>query len=360
MLARSLWSHIYGYVIIRANGRRLEALINSAVRDEIHLWRVERASDTLLVARVRAADFARLARHGRRLRVRVDVLKKRGAPFWLARARRRRMFVLGGALFMAVVYGLAQFVWFVRVDGADAVPAEVILQTVAEAGLRPGAARSTIRRDDVERTLYLEVPRLAWAAVELRGAVATVRVAERTALDATLAQVGHIVAVRDGIVERVTATVGQPLVAPGDTVQTGMPLISGVLRSDTDAYAERLQAGLPPLVRAVGTVWGRTWYRGYGEARAPGPTSPDMSAPTDDQLAAEAIAEARAQAIADLPPDAEIIDEDVEVVDDRLLEPRVVRAAVTVTVLQNLGRFSPLTAEERENGGLPKDETDGQ
>lgn len=346
MLVRRLWSHLRGYVIIRANGRRLEALINSAVRAGIPLWRIRRASDTLMVAEAHAGDFRRLARHGRRLQVRVDVLEKGGVPIWAARARRRPALVLGGALFAAALYWLGQFVWFVHVDGAQTLSTADVLRAAERAGLHPGAARHAVRRESVERTLHLELPDLAWAAVELRGTVATVRVVERTGADPSLTQPGHVVAVRDGIVERVSVTAGEALVAPGDTVQAGMPLISGVLTPDSEGYEERARAGLPPVVRASGLVWGRTWYRGYGEARvsehAPA-SGPEADAHTLTQAAVE---RARRQAAEALPPDAQIVEEDVVVVDDRAVEPRVVRAAVTITVLQNLGRFSPLAADD--------------
>lgn len=344
MLVPSLWSLVQGYVIIRASGRRLEAWINAAVREGVALWRIERASPTLLVARAGAADFGRLARCGRRLGVQVDVLQKVGLPFWLRKARRRPLFLLGGALFAALLYGLGQFVWFVDVTGAEAVPAGEILRAAAEAGLRPGVPRREVVRPAVEQALYAHVPRLAWAAVELRGVSATIRVAERTAPEDVVPAAGHVVAVRDGVVESVAVVAGQPLVSPGDTVRAGMTLISGVLQPGTPAYEERVQAGVAPVVRAAGAVWGRTWYRGYGEARA-GDADDAGGVVGRDELVRQAVAAARAEALAAIPADAVVLDEDVAVIEDGTTEPRVVRAAVMVTVLQNLGRFFPLAAE---------------
>lgn len=356
MLVRSLWSLVQGYVIIRAKGRRLEAFINRAVRDGIPLWRIERGSDHLLVARVGASDFGRLARGGRGVGVRVDAVRKSGLPFWLAWARRRRALVSGGVLFVALLYGLAQFIWFVQVDGAQAIAPGTILKVAAEAGLRPGAARDGLHREDIERRLYLELPGIAWTSVELRGALATVRVVERTAADPILGQVGHVVAIRDGIVEKVSVTMGHALVAPGDTVQAGAPLISGMLAPGTPDFEERAAVGLLPMVRASGVVWGRAWYRGYGEAR-PEPDEP--AAAGGDVLQERAVMMARAQALEHLPADAEIVDEEIVVVRDPDLDPSVVRAAVTVTVVQNLGRFSPFSADGHLGGVRPKDETDG-
>lgn len=358
MLVQTLWSLIQGYVIIRANGRRLEAFINAAVRDGIGLWRVERATTSLLVARVGAAQFGRLARHGRRVGVRVDVLKKVGMPFWLHRARRRPLFLLGGALFALALYGFTQFIWFVNVDGAETVPTADILAVAAESGLRPGTMRRAVGRQHVEQALYTQLPKLAWATVELQGVTATVRVVERTSAEDVLHDVGHVVAVRDGIVERVAVAVGEALVAPGDTVQAGMPLISGFLSPGTEAYEERVRAGLPPAVRAVGSVWGRTWYRGYGEARADAGVD-ELGPEQRDALRRRAVEAAWSQATAAMPGDAQIVEDEVVVIEESQFEPRVVRAAVTLTVLQNLGRFFPLPPDEQDDGGQLKDELDG-
>src|SRR5690606_21169012 len=133
---RRLWWHVRGYVIIRAYGRRLEALINGAVREGLALWDLERASSALLLGRAFAADYRRLARLGRRLGVRVDVVGKAGLPFWAAQARRRPGLVLGGAVFVGVLCWLAQFVWFVHVDGAQTLPPAAVLEAAPAAGLR--------------------------------------------------------------------------------------------------------------------------------------------------------------------------------------------------------------------------------
>jgi len=394
---RALSSLFRGYVIIRARGGRLEALVNRAVAQGIGLWQLERAGPELLVARVHAGDFPALARAARGLGVDVSILRKEGLPFVLIRAGRRQAFVAGGALFAALLYVLAQFVWFVQVDGAGTVPADEILAVAAEAGLRPGVLRERVQRDVVERRLHLAIPRLAWVAVDVRGAAATVRVVERTVLGDDVRRPGHIVASRDGVVERIALVRGEALVAPGETVREGQPLISGMLPPGSAEYEERVAQGELPYVRAAGTVQGRTWYRGLAEAAlahssetetgrvhrqlvisvgerrvemgSPEPPFADArwelwewspgwfpglavtwrvarevrrtQAPPDPVAAREeALAQARTQALAQLPPAAEVLDEQVSVWDDTAAG--VVRAAVTIEVRQELGRFEPI------------------
>lgn len=404
MLFGSLSALFRGYVIIRARGGRLEAFINRAVAEGVALWRLERVASHLLVARVAAADFPRVARAGRRLGVHVVILDKAGLPFLLIRAGRRQAFVLGGALLLALLYVLGQFVWFVRVQGAEDLAPGEILAVAAEAGLQPGVLRERVQRDVVERRLYLELPRVAWAAVELRGAVATVRVVERTVLDPEAARPGHIVAARDGVVEHVAPLRGEPVVAAGETVREGQPLISGMLAPGSADYRERVEQGQLPYVRAEGVVRGRTWYRGLGEAplvriteeetgrvhrwvtlrlgrwelhlggREPPFTAvrweertvspryvPGVSwtwhvgheverrtEPQDPAAARqEAVERAREQVLAQLPAAADVLEEQMSVADDPAAG--VVRATVTLEVLQDLGRFVPIgTGLERD------------
>lgn len=365
MLVRTLWSHVRGYVIIRAKGNRLEALINEAVAAGVHLWQLERASSRLLVARTEAADFARLARTGQRLGVRVTALEKRGFPFACRRARQRRALVAGGFLFAALLYVLAQFVWFIEVEGVDGIRPEAVLHAAAEAGLRPGVLRSSVRRDAVVDGLHRQLPRVAWAGIELRGALATVRVVERTEADATLHSPGDIVAVADGVVEHIVVTRGHAVVAVGDTVEASQPLIRGAkARSAAPEEGEEdelvLPADEPTTIRAEGSVWGRVWYRGYAEVAvsADGQLSPE--APSVASAKERALAAAEASIVEHLPPGADIRERDVTAYEELHLQPAIVRATVTVSVYQNLGRFVPvIRSPEAEGDGL-KDERDGQ
>lgn len=360
MLVRTLWSHLQGYVIIRAKGRRLEALINEAVAAGARLWRLDRATPRLLVARTDAANFRRIARTGRRLGVRVSALEKRGVPFVLGRWRRRRAFLLVGALFVGLFYGLSRFVWFVDVHGVERLPAEEVVAAAARSGLRPGVLRSDVEREEVVLGLHRELPRIAWAAVEIKGALGTVRVVERTEPDPPLQGPGHIVAAYDGFVERIVVSQGQGLVRVGDTVQRGQPLISGMLVPGSDAFARKVEAGEPPVLRAEGFVAGRVWYRGEAEVAIPPDEAGAVSAEAVAAAGRQASEAAEAAVLEAIPPDGEIKERDLAVVEDMEASPPVVRATLIVSVYQNLGRFSPVAPSPEADGSGLKDESDGQ
>lgn len=365
MHGQGLWSHTKGYVIIRAKGRRLEAFINGAIGVGIPLWRLERAAPNMLVARVLAADFARLARGARRFGVRVTVLQKVGLPFWLARLGRRRVFVVTGLLFALALYGLAQFVWLVRVDGNEQLTEAEILLVAERSGLHPGVGRNEVQPDEVVYMLHRELPRLAWVGIDVKGTLATIRVAERTVPNPALHGPGHIVAVADGIVERMIVTRGVAVVDVGDTVEEGELLISGRM-SDAkpdepepseeaeDVPASSMDEGdESPLVRAEGSVWGRVWYRAFAEVTLSGSGHDEVAVA---ETSAEAVAVADEALSRRIPSGADVRERDVVIVEELSLQPAVVRATVTVAVYQPLGRFVPISATDGDDDPLDGDD----
>lgn len=358
MLLRTLWSWLSGYVIIRAEGAGLEVFINEAVTAGIPLWRLERPTRVLLVTRTKAAAFRHLARLGRRRGVRVNAVLKGGLPFVFGQVRRRRTWLAVGLLCAFTLYGLAQFVWFVDVYGTEEVDPEAVLTAAASGGLRPGALRGALQRDQIVHRLHEAVPRLAWAGIDVRGTRAVVRVVERTVADPQVWAPGHIVAARDGIVDRLVITQGQGLVTVGDTVLEGQLLISGMLTPGSAAFAERLEEGSLPVVRAEGSVWGRSWYQGDAEIildlETDGPVTPEWVVAATERAAAQATE----AVVGLLPPGAEVRGRDVVVHEQFEQQPAVVRVSVTVTAYQNLGRFLPVE-DSAFGGDGARDDDDG-
>lgn len=260
--ARRRW--IGSTVVIGVKGERLEQFVNQAVRAGVGLRRIERPRPDLLVARVEAGDFRRLRAVCRRRPWQARVLHRGRSGF--KRLLGRSGLVVGAGLAALALLLLSQRIWFVRLEGAERVSAERVYAVAAESGLRPGVRREDVDRDAVQRSLLMELPAVAWAAVDLRGTLATVRLAERIQHGAALDLPGHIVAARSGVVERVVVVEGEPAVEPGETVQAGQLLVSGLLPPGSEAYRAALDDGRLPYLRASGKVYARVWHEAEADA----------------------------------------------------------------------------------------------
>jgi sporulation protein YqfD len=185
------------------------------------------------------------------------------------------LLVVGGTLWV-----LSGFVWFVRVRGADRIPAEEVRAALARLGLATGTWRASLDASRLGRELPLLVPGVAWAGVNLHGVVAVVDVAEEVRAAPAYEEAlrpGDLVARQAGVVAAITVLSGQAEVRPGDHVVPGQVLIRGVSRAP---WARDRQSGILGVrevpVHAQGIVLARRWYA----ASARTPRTVEVDVPT--------------------------------------------------------------------------------
>lgn len=273
-----------GVVTVQVKGPHLEEFINRCSAAGIHLWKTERPTPGMLIVNMRARAF-RAVRHIARARGwELRVIERYGAAFLFRSLLRRRAFVGGAVLALVTWYALSLFVWFVEVEGTDRVPPDVVRQAAAEAGLTMGSFIRGLDRGRIETNILLAVDELIWAAVEVRGTQAMIRVAERRPLDpGIMPGPGHMIAAWDGVVTRISVLNGTAVVEEGAIVMKGDLLISGLLEPGSDEYRQRVEAGEVPMLHAGGSVWANVWREAIVEVKP----SDDVSEAAARQMALE-------------------------------------------------------------------------
>ncbi|HPV01559.1 MAG TPA: sporulation protein YqfD [Clostridiales bacterium] len=249
-----LWNYLRGYVIIIIEGFFIEKFINICARRRIHLWDVRLQSERRVTARMSISGFRLIRPVARKTGCRVRLLRKRGLPFVFSKYRRRKAFFAGAVLFFILINVLASFVWSIEITGNEKLDTVFLENALAANGIRTGALKYRIdTRRAVER-MMLEIGRLSWISISIKGTKVKVQVRERGDIPEIVPR--HIpcdiVALRDGIIRQVIAKEGIEAVSEGDTVKKGQVLISGrVPVKGEEQYR---------LVHAMGTVSARTWY----------------------------------------------------------------------------------------------------
>ena len=221
---RWLLDFYHGYLVVMAQGKRLEALLNRAAAAGIYLWGSSPAPGRLLF-RVRGKDFPRLRPAFRRCGCRGKILHRSGLPFLLRRLLQNKGRWLGLAFFITAIQVLASFVWVVGVAVENGeLPGEPrIREELREIGVRPGVSRGKIKKahERILEELTIAFPEAAWIDVELRGVVVLVTMAGKTPPPAEEEGPGDIVAAKEGLVSEVIVLEGTPLVKAGDMVSRG-------------------------------------------------------------------------------------------------------------------------------------------
>ena len=207
----------------------------------IILHQVSMPDELTLRVTVRRQDVKTLHHVLKNKGVNIQRDGKKGV-YWRLRSVLRRPMMVGGVLFLFLLCTfLPTRVFFFRVEGNENVPTRLILEQAASCGLDFGASRRAVRSEKVKNALLQAVPQLQWAGVNTSGCVATISVRERqeTSDQDDAGGVSSIIATRDGIIQEVTVTGGNPLCKVGQAVKKGQILISGYTDCGISIRAER-------------------------------------------------------------------------------------------------------------------------
>jgi len=269
MIMRKIWAYIFGYLSLMVRGPHPERFINLAFTRGVYLWDLNWTSPDTLIVKVYAHSFRALRHIARQSGCRVRIRKKRGLPFLINRFRHRRMLLIGGFVFVLLLYLLSSFIWTLEIEGAKRVSQDKVRRLAAEQGLKPGNFRYQVDREQVIIHLLRELPEISYAEVEV-GPRSRIRITEKVRAPKGQGNC-HIVAKKDGVIDTVLALTGQPMVKEGDLVKKGQILISGAIyppEPEPDPNNQEPPAPQGPVkyVQAQGVVYARIWYRFYGEA----------------------------------------------------------------------------------------------
>jgi similar to stage IV sporulation protein len=249
-----------GFVWIEAVGAYPERLINLCALNGIQFWKVEWKSETCLRLRVFYRDFARVEELARRAMCELELLRRKGAPVFLLRFRKRYALFLGLALFFLAALVLSRFIIVVEVTGNVTVPTVEILRELDRAGVRPGVYGPAVDTGAIKNQILLAIEELSWLTVNITGSRAEVIVREREPKPEIVdeSRPSNVIAAKSGIVTRMEVLAGEAQTEVGRTVLEGDLLVSGIYDLE-GAQWSGISLG-SRYVHAMANIYARTWY----------------------------------------------------------------------------------------------------
>lgn len=252
MLLLRFLHFLLGYVRFKAWGDFPERLLNLCASRGVPVWGIVRRKGRI-EGMVYARDYKKMRKIRARSGARLRILEKRGLPFILRRYKNRLGLVVGFVLFFLILRVMSGFIWTVDVAGNERVEEGRILAALERVGIEEGTPIASIDPANVRQRLMLELPDLAWAAVNIEGTKATVDVKETRQvpdkIDESLPC--NLKAGRDGRIVGHQVTDGRMTVQIGDAVVAGDLLVSGVVE-----YAD----GATGFKHAAGQVFAETQH----------------------------------------------------------------------------------------------------
>ncbi len=253
MYFKILLNIILGYVTIEVEGYFIERFINLCNNQKILLWNLKRTHSTRIIINVGLKDFKRLKPIAKKTKCRVKIQKKKGMPFLLHRYQKRKIFFVFFLLIILVITILSNFIWNIDITGNENISSEEIQKLLEENNFKIGKCKIGLTTKDLIQKIRLERSDIAWLGIEIEGTNATVKIVEADLKPDIIAEDEYcnLIATKDGMITKVIAQNGTPLVKEGDIVTKGTVLVGGWLEGKYTGTR---------YVHANGDVQAKVWY----------------------------------------------------------------------------------------------------
>ena len=253
MYLQILKSYISGYVRVITEGYFIERLINSCLKSGIFIWNSKRKRATILETNVKIKDFKKFVKIAKQSKCRIKIKQKRGIPFIFNKYKKRKTFLIFLYIIIIGIFLLSNFIWNIEIEGNENISEEEIIGTLKKEGLKIGTLKNKIDTKEIVDKMRLDRDDLAWCGIELKGTNAIVKIVEAYRKPEIIEEDDYcnIIAKKDGIIVKINATNGTPIVKEGDVVKSGTVLIGG--------WLEGKHTGIN-YVHANGKIMAKVWY----------------------------------------------------------------------------------------------------
>ena len=253
MRFKILLAYILGYLEIKVEGYFIEKFINNCLKSNIFLWNIKRKRTTIMTCNIGVKDFKNIRKILKKTNCRIKIEKKKGLPFTFNKYRKRKIFALLIFIILIIIAILSNFVWNIQIEGTEKISKDELIQTLKEEGLSIGKFKPGIETREIINKVRLDRDDIAWIGIEITGTNAIVKVVEAEEkpeiVDAD--EYCNIVATKDGVVTKIMAQNGTPLVKNGDLIKKGTVLIGGWLEGKYTGTR---------YVHSNGQVEAKVWY----------------------------------------------------------------------------------------------------
>lgn len=246
-------NHVSGFVNIVVEGYYIERFMNICASKSILLWNIKRDKSTILRASVGIQDFKRLKTVCKKTQCKMKICDKKGLPFILYRYKKRKLFLGLLCFLILLIIILSNFIWNIEVTGNETIPTEEILELAKNNGLSIGKFKNTISTKEVINQIRLQRDDVAWVGIEIEGTNVKIKIVEADKKPEIINEEEYcnIIADKAGMVTKINAQNGTPVVKVGDIVKPGDILIGG--------WMEGKYTGTR-YVHSQGEIQAKVWY----------------------------------------------------------------------------------------------------
>lgn len=231
MLFKTIYMFLAGYITIIIEGFFVERFLNQCRNKKIVLQNLRRESNTYVKVEILKDDFREIRNIAKNSKCKIKIERKVGIPFFIHRYKKRKVFAIAVLVIAIFIFSITQFIWNVEVIGNQEIESQEILDLINKYGINIGKLKYNIDSEKITNSIRLEMPKIAWIGIEIKGTNAIISVEEATPIPEIIdkTEICNIVATKDAIISKIVVQSGTARVNVGDEVKQGDLLVEGVM-----------------------------------------------------------------------------------------------------------------------------------
>ena len=228
---------IYGYVIILVRGENLERFLNLCKSRKVYMEKIRYREDGQLMAQMQAADFFRLRPLRNKTGVHIQIIQRRGMPFFFLRNKKRKAFFTGMILGGILIFFLTGRIWNIHIEGNVRNSTGEILDFLDKQDINHGMSKKKINCSEVAAAVRKNFPEITWVSARIEGTRLILNIQEGIIPPKTNSNTSpcNLLADKDGVITDMIVRRGIPVKKPGDSCKKGELLVSGELHIMNDS-----------------------------------------------------------------------------------------------------------------------------
>lgn len=254
MYIKILIYYILGYVNVTVEGFFIERFINTCISKRILFWNTKRTKSTVFNTNVGIRNFKEITKVAKKCQCKIKINSKKGLPFLLNRYRKRKFFALSLGIVIFIMIIVSNFIWNIDVIGTDDenIKSEII-DFIKKEGIDIGKYKKNIDLQNLISKIRIERNDIAWVGMKIKGTNLIIELVESDKKPEIIDENDYcnIIALKDGVIYKIQAQNGTPIVKEGDTVKKGDVLIKGEIEGK---FTENR------LVHSEGDIIAKVWY----------------------------------------------------------------------------------------------------
>lgn len=253
MLLKILFNYLIGFINITVEGFFVERFINNCINNKITLWNIKRKNSTLITTNVSIKDFMNIRHMAKKTKCKLSINSKKGLPFIMHRYRKRRLLLLLLIPVALIILISSMYIWNVEIIGNDEINKDELINQLKEEGIYSGNRKNKINVKKVIDNIRLKRNDISWMSIDMKGTNIIINIVKAESKPNIINEDEHcdIVAIKNGVITKITADNGTALVKKGDMVQKGDILIGGYMEGKfTDKR----------YLHAKGKAYAKVWY----------------------------------------------------------------------------------------------------